>query len=74
MGAHHFCDKRIKPANQFASRVIIMLERSFNQCACIKIIHVIGSVSTPLLMTGGEARVTTFSLFQRAKEKIVTEP
>jgi hypothetical protein len=29
-----------------------MLERSFNQCACIKFVHVFGSVSTPLLMTG----------------------
>jgi hypothetical protein len=32
-----------------------MLERSLNQRACVRIIHVIESASTPLAMTGAAA-------------------
>src|SRR5207249_11395275 len=52
MRAHQFCHKRIKLPDQCASRFIIMLERSFNQRACVRIIHVIENASTPLPMTG----------------------
>jgi hypothetical protein len=31
------------------------LKRSFNQSACVRIIHVIDSASTPLTMTGSAA-------------------
>ena len=55
MGTHDFCDKRVKTANQFASRVIIMRERSLNQRACIRIIHVVEIASTPVTMTGMDA-------------------
>jgi len=51
MRSHHFRDKRIETANQFASRFIIVLKRSCNQSACIKIIHVVVNVSTLLVMT-----------------------
>jgi len=52
MRADHFCDQRIKLPHKRASRLIVMLERSFNQRACVRIIHVIESASTPLPMTG----------------------
>ena len=52
MRAHQFRHKRIKLPDQYASRFIIMLERSFNQRACVRIIHVIENASTPLPMTG----------------------
>ena len=55
MGAHHFRDKRIKPANQVPSRIIIVPQRSFHQSACIRIIHVVEIASTLLTMTGAEA-------------------
>jgi len=50
--AHHLSHKRIKLPDQRASRLIVMLERSLNQRACIRIIHVIESASTPSPMTG----------------------
>ena len=53
MGAHHLCDQRIKPPHQFASRFIVMLERSFNQRACIIIIHAIVEVASTLLTKTG---------------------
>src|SRR6266480_3437762 len=52
MRAHQLRHKRIKLPDQYASRFIIMLERSFNQRACVRIIHVIENASTPLPMTG----------------------
>jgi hypothetical protein len=55
MRAHQFRHERIKLPDQCPSRLIIMLERSFNQRACIRIIHVVESASTPLAMTGRSA-------------------
>jgi hypothetical protein len=48
-------DQRIKPADQRASCLIVILKRSLNQRACVRIIHVIESASTPLTMTGSAA-------------------
>lgn len=48
MRAHQFRHQRIEPPNQFASRFIVIPERSFNQRACIKIIHVAKIASTLL--------------------------
>jgi hypothetical protein len=48
-------NQRIKPAYQRASCFIVILKRSLNQRACVRIIHVIGSASTPLTMTGSAA-------------------
>jgi hypothetical protein len=45
-------NQRIKPAHQRASCLIVILKRSLNQRACVRIIHVIESASTPLTMTG----------------------
>ena len=44
-----------KLSHQRASRVVVVLKRSFNQSACVRIIHVIESASTPLTMTGSAA-------------------
>jgi hypothetical protein len=52
MRADHFRDKRIKTANQFASRRIVMAQRALNQRICVRIIHVVvEAVSTLLTMT-----------------------
>jgi len=48
MRAHQFRHQWIEPPNQFASRFVVIPERSFNQCACIKIIHVVEIASTLL--------------------------
>jgi len=73
MGAHHFCDKRIKTANQFASRIIVMPQRSFHQRACIRIIHVFEIASTLPTMTGLRAlRLQSMPPLDR-QEKIVTD-
>jgi hypothetical protein len=53
--ADHFDHERIKLPDQCASRLIIMMERTVNQRACIRIIHVVESASTPLAMTGRSA-------------------
>jgi hypothetical protein len=50
-----FGNQRIKPSHQRASCLIIILKRSLNQRACVRIIHVIESASTPLTMTGSAA-------------------
>src|SRR5438034_7251418 len=55
MGPDDFGNHRIKPPHQRASCLIVMLKRSLNQRACIRIIHVIESASTPLPMTGNGA-------------------
>jgi hypothetical protein len=55
MGAHGLGHQRIKPSHQRASCVIVVFKRSFNQCASVRIIHVIKSASTPLTMTGAAA-------------------
>src|SRR5215813_4460718 len=47
--------QRIKPSHQLTSCFIVILKRSFNQSACVRIIHVIESASTPIGMTGGTA-------------------
>ena len=53
MRADHFRDKRIKTANQFASRRIVMAQRALNQRICVRIIHVVvEAVSTLPIMTG----------------------
>jgi hypothetical protein len=52
MGADDFSDHRIKPPHQRASCRIVMLERSSNQRAWVRIIHVVESASTPLPVTG----------------------
>jgi hypothetical protein len=49
---NHFCDQRIKLTDQRPSCLIIMLKRSLNQRTCVRIIHVVENVSTPLTMTG----------------------
>src|SRR6478752_1543457 len=46
------CNQWIKPLHQRASCLIVILKRSLNQRACVRIIHVIESASTPLTMTG----------------------
>src|SRR3984893_4695688 len=47
VGAHHFRDKRIETAHQFASRFIIMAQGSLNQLRSVEINHVVAdSVST----------------------------
>jgi hypothetical protein len=51
MGADNFRDEWVETPNQFASRVVIMRERSLNQRACIRIIHVVQIVSTLSTMT-----------------------
>src|SRR5439155_23393126 len=56
MRADQFGDERIKPANQLTSRFIVVPQRSFHQCACIRIIHVVEVASTLLAMTGVLAR------------------
>ena len=53
MGAHHFRDKRIEPSHQFASRFIVMPQRSFNQRACIIIVHVVVEIASTLLTKTG---------------------
>src|ERR1051326_647876 len=50
-----FDNQRIKPSHQRASCLIIILKRSINQRACVRIIHVIESASTPVIMTGSAA-------------------
>jgi len=41
MGPHHFRDKRIETAHQFASRFIIMAQGSLNQLSSVEISHVV---------------------------------
>src|SRR5882757_1421573 len=53
MRTHQLRDQRVKFADQPASCLIVMLERSLNQRACIRIIHVVEIESTPTVMTGG---------------------
>src|SRR5262249_52789932 len=48
-------NQRIKSSHQRASCLIVILKRSLNQRACVRIIHVIESASTPLIMTGSAA-------------------
>jgi len=55
MGPDDFGNHRIKLSHQRASCLIVMLKRSLNQRACVRIIHVIESASTPLPMTGNGA-------------------
>jgi hypothetical protein len=55
MRAYDFGNQRIKSSHKRASCVVIVLKRSFNQRACVRIIHVIESASTPLTMTGSAA-------------------
>jgi hypothetical protein len=55
MGADDLGDQRIQPTHQRASCVIVVLKSSLNQSACVRIIHVIESASTPLTMTGAAA-------------------
>jgi hypothetical protein len=55
MRADDFDNQRIKLSHQRASCLIVILKRSFNQRACVRIIHVIESASTPLTMTGSAA-------------------
>jgi hypothetical protein len=50
-----FGNQRIKLSHQRASCLVVVLKRSFNQSACVRIIHVIESASTPLTMTGWAA-------------------
>jgi hypothetical protein len=52
MRADDFRNQRIKLSHQRASCLIVILKRSLNQRACVRIIHVIESASTPLTMTG----------------------
>ena len=47
MRAHHLDHERVEPLHQGVSGRIIMLERSLNQRACIRIVHVVGKASTP---------------------------
>src|SRR5207248_4786901 len=55
MRANHFRDKRIKMANQFASRFIIMPKGSLDQLSRVEISHVaVEIVSTLLTMTGAD--------------------
>src|SRR5712672_3691552 len=44
-------NQRIKLSHQRTSCLVVVLKRSFNQSACVRIIHVIESASTPLTMT-----------------------
>jgi hypothetical protein len=55
LSVHDFGHERIKLPHQRASRLVVMLKRSLNQRACIRIIHLIESASTPLPMTGAVA-------------------
>src|SRR5215468_8531868 len=55
MRTDDFDNQRIKPSHQHASCLIVILKRSLNQRACVRIIHVIESASTPLTMTGSAA-------------------
>ena len=48
MRADQFRNQRMEPPNQSASRFIVIPERSFNQRACIRIIHVVKIASTLL--------------------------
>jgi len=48
-------NQRIKLSHQRASCLIVIFKRSLNQRACVRIIHVIESASTPLTMTGSAA-------------------
>jgi hypothetical protein len=69
MRAHQFRHERIKLPDQCPSRIIIMLERSFNQRACIRIIHVVKSASTPTPMTGtGALRLQVLQLNRQNKK------
>src|SRR5206468_904963 len=55
MCTHDLGNQRIKPSHHRASCFIAILKRSLNQRACVRIIHVIESASTPLIMTGSAA-------------------
>jgi len=55
VGAYDFAHERIKLPHQRASRLVIMLQRSLNQRACVSIIHVVESASTPVAMTNAVA-------------------
>ena len=58
MGPDHFCDKRVKLADQFTSCFIIVLQRSLNQRACVTIVHVVKIASTPTYDRVGGVLVT----------------
>src|SRR5439155_16386410 len=51
MRANDPAHQRIKPSHQLARCLIVVLKRSINQGACVRIIHVIESASTPVHMT-----------------------
>jgi hypothetical protein len=55
MRADDFGNQRIKPSHQRTSCLIVILKRGLNQRACVRIIHVIKSASTPSTMTGSAA-------------------
>jgi hypothetical protein len=59
MRTDDFDHQRIKPSHQRASCLIIILKRSLNQRACVRIIHVIESASTINHDPLGCALVTT---------------
>src|SRR5947199_5793223 len=63
MGPDDFGNHRIKLSHQRASCLIVMLKRSPNQRACVRIIHVLESASTPLPMTGNRALRLQVSLY-----------
>ncbi|MEY2600746.1 MAG: hypothetical protein QOJ36_65 [Verrucomicrobiota bacterium] len=69
MRADHFRDKRIKTANQFASRFIVMAQRALNQRICVRIIHVVEVVSTLLTMTGVDGCRLQVSWLEADKNK-----
>jgi hypothetical protein len=55
MASDDFGHQRIQFPHQRASCFIVMLQRSLNQRACVRIIHVVEIVSTPLAMTANGA-------------------
>src|SRR5207248_917252 len=73
MRAHQFRHERIKLPDQCPSRLIIMLERSFNQRACIRLIHVVKSASTPLSLTGAGGLRLQFLPVESRKQNVTGE-
>src|SRR5437660_9842083 len=68
MASDDFGHQRIQFPHQRASCLIVMLQRSLNQRACVRIIHVVEIVSTPLPMTAnGALRLQVVSRSARAK-------
>jgi hypothetical protein len=55
MASDDFGHQRIQFPHQRASCLVVMLQRSLNQRACVRIIHVVEIVSTPLPMTANGA-------------------